>query len=164
MKKNSKDIILQKYGTVYRWCVIKYFTAIKNSESQAKFFSNLAMYCNRLVQESKCSRLRRLSSFKQREVDNPKLQQNFFRDTSKVLWRKNLVGSAYLWGYGGLAADKISSVLSGQQDEVVILNRDKLWSFLYEIELIIKKDDDFEPMSDKLKQLFQVYDLPFIES
>ena len=166
MKRNTKDIILKKYDTIYRLCVAKYFALIKSSENQAKFFSTLAAHCDKLVQNSRCSGARYLSRLNSKEIDTKKLQQDFLRDKNKVLWRKNLVDAAYLFGYGNSVADQIinNGLNHGQDKARDILTPEKLWSFLHEIEQIIKKEDDFEVMSDNLKRLFQLYNLSFTEN
>ena len=166
MKRNTKDIILKKYDTIYRVCVAKYFVLIKSSENQAKFFSALAAYCDKLVQNSRCSGARYLSRLNSRGVNTKKLQQDFLSDKGKVLWRKKLIDAAYLFGYGNLVADQIidNGLEQGQDKVQDILSQEKLWSFLHEIEQTIKKEDDFAVMSDHLQRIFQLYKLSFIEN
>lgn len=164
MKKNTKDFISEKYNSIYKQCILKYFAFIKFSESQADFFKMLAMYCSRLVQNSKSYRMRRWSCFNQVNIE--KLQQDFLDDSNKVIWRKNLIDTAFLYGYDRLVTDKMTgqtkeNKLDRPQD---VLTFEKLIAFLFEIEQIIRKNDDFETLSDKLKSLFQRYELSFIGS
>lgn len=165
MKKNTKDFISRKINAIYKQCVIKYFTLIKCSENQAKFFEILAMYCCKLVKNSKCYNIRQLSQLNQKEINMDKIEQNFFIDMNKVLWRKNFIDAGYLFGYSNFAMKRIvaDNPNINRKNQRGGLPPRELIALLDEVEFIILKNDDFEIMLSRLNCLFQQYKLSFIE-
>lgn len=166
MKQNMKDPIKQKYSAVYKLCVVKYVTLVKHSEQDADFFKALAVCCKRLVQNSRCHSASRILRLKQKGADIKRVHQNFMSDSNKILWRKNLVDAAYSFGYGKLSVNEFSddNQKNGQKKLSDVLARDELWRFLYEVEKILKKDEEFQVVVGNLKSVFQQYKVPFIEN
>jgi len=163
MKKNTKNFISEKYSAVYKQCVLKYFAYIKSSEGRADFFKLLAMYCHHLVQNSKNYRIQQRPSIYRMNME--KIHQDFLSDTNKVLWRRNFIDAAFLFGYDKLVTDKaiVHTKEKNADGLQAVLNFDKLATFLFEVEQIIRKNEDFETIAAKLKCLFQHYNLSFIE-